>query len=55
VCSSDLSDNERVETHYRVERLSLTFTVDVWKRDAEEYESQKVTHKMEDLDVEWQQ
>jgi hypothetical protein len=48
------SDYERVETHYRVKRLSLTFTVDVWQRGAGEYESQKVTHTMENLDVEWQ-
>lgn len=49
------SDYERVKTHYRVKSLSLTFTVDVWQRDTEGYESQKVTHTMEDLDVEWQQ
>lgn len=48
------SDYERVETCYRVKSLSLTFTVDVWQRDAEEYEGQEVTHTMEDLDVEWQ-
>jgi len=48
------SDYERVETRYRVKSLSLTFTVEVWQRDAEEYESQEVTHMMEDLDVEWQ-
>ncbi|KMQ76742.1 hypothetical protein [Marinobacter subterrani] len=48
------SDYERVETRYRVKSLSLTFTVDVWQRDAEEYEAQEVTHTMEDLDVEWQ-
>jgi len=48
------SDYERVETRYRVKSLSLTFTVEVWQRDAEEYESQEVTHTMEDLDVEWQ-
>jgi|25BtaG_2_1085352.scaffolds.fasta_scaffold00700_4 hypothetical protein len=47
------SDYERVETHYRVQSLSLTFTLDVWQRDAEEYEAQEVTHTMEDLDVEW--
>ena len=48
------SDYERVETRYRVESLSLAFTVDVWQRDAEQYEGQEVTHTMEDLDVEWQ-
>ena len=48
------SEHERVETRYRVKSLSLTFTVDVWQRDAEEYESQQVTYTMEDLDVEWQ-
>jgi len=48
------SDYERVETRYRVKSLSLTFTVDVWKRGAEQYEGQEVTHRMEDLDVEWQ-
>lgn len=48
------SDYERVETRYRVRSLSLTFTVDVWQRGAGEYESQEVTHTMEDLDVEWQ-
>ena len=48
------SDYERVETSYRVKSLSLTFTVDVWHRDAQEYQSQEVTHTMEDLDVEWQ-
>lgn len=48
------SDYERVETRYRVKSLSLTFTVDLWQRDAEEYEGQEVTHTMEDLDVEWQ-
>ena len=48
------SDYERVETRYRVNSLSLGFTVDVWKRTAGEYESQEVTHTMEDLDVEWQ-
>ena len=48
------SNYERVETHYRVKSLSLTFTVDVWQRDAEQYEGQEVTHMMEDLDVEWQ-
>ena len=47
------SDYERVETRYRVKSLSLTFTIDVWQREAEEYESQQVTHTMEDLDVEW--
>lgn len=47
------SDYEHVETRYRVKSLSLTFTIDVWQRDAEEYESQEVTHTMEDLDVEW--
>nr|WP_297398489.1 hypothetical protein [uncultured Marinobacter sp.] len=47
------SDYERVETRYRVRSLSLTFTVDVWQRGAGEYESQEVTHTMEDLDVEW--
>jgi len=48
------SNYERVETRYRVKSLSLTFTVDVWQRDAEQYEGQEVTHSMEDLDVEWQ-
>ncbi|PPI84916.1 hypothetical protein KEHDKFFH_06825 [Marinobacter maroccanus] len=48
------SDYERVETRYRVKSLSLTFTVDVWNRGAKEYQSQEVTHTMEDLDVEWQ-
>jgi hypothetical protein len=48
------SDYERVETRYRVKSLSLTFRVDVWQRDAEQYEGQEVTHTMEDLDVEWQ-
>ena len=48
------SNYERVETRYRVKSLSLTFTVDVWQRGAERYEGQEVTHKMEDLDVEWQ-
>jgi hypothetical protein len=48
------SDYERVKTRYRVKSLSLTFTVDVWQRDAEQYEGQEVTHMMEDLDVEWQ-
>jgi hypothetical protein len=48
------SDYERVETRYRVKSLSLAFTVDVWQRDAEQYEGQEVTHTMEDLDVEWQ-
>ena len=48
------SDYERVETRYRVKSLSLTFTVDVWQRDAEQYEGQEVTHMMEDMDVEWQ-
>jgi hypothetical protein len=48
------SDYERVETRYRVKSLSLNFTVDVWQRDAEQYEGQEVTHRMEDLDVEWQ-
>ena len=48
------SDYERVETRYRVSSLSLTFTVDVWQRAAGKYESQKVTHTMEELDVEWQ-
>ena len=61
IAKSQLSDftpqssYEHVETRYRVKRLSLTFTVDVWQRDAEEYEGQEVTHTMEDLDVEWQQ
>lgn len=45
---------ERISTSYKVKRLSLTFTVDVWQRDKEIYEKQKVTHNMEDLDVEWQ-
>lgn len=60
IAKSQLSDftpqshYERVETRYRVKRLSLTFTVDVWQRDAKEYEGQEVTHTMEDLDVEWQ-
>jgi hypothetical protein len=49
------SDYERVETRYRVNRLSLGFTVDVWRRNYGEYESQEVIHTMEDLDVEWQQ
>jgi hypothetical protein len=48
------SNYERVETRYRVKSLSLTFTVDVWQRDAEQYEGQEVTHMMEDMDVEWQ-
>jgi hypothetical protein len=48
------SDYERVETRYRVKSLSLTFTVDVWHRDVQEYQSQKVTQTMEELDVEWQ-
>jgi hypothetical protein len=48
------SDFERVETRYRVNSLSLGFTVDVWHRDAAEYRSQEVSHTMEDLDVEWQ-
>lgn len=48
------SDYERVETRYRVKSLSLRFTVDVWQRDAEQYEGQEVTHIMEDVDVEWQ-
>jgi hypothetical protein len=48
------SDYERVETRYKVNSLSLTFTVDVWQRAAGKYESQEVTHTMEDLDVEWQ-
>jgi len=48
------SDYERVETRYRVKSLSLTFTVDVWQRGAEQYEGQEVTHMMEDMDVEWQ-
>lgn len=47
-------DYEHVETRYRVKSLSLTFTIDVGQRDAEEYKSQKVTHTMEDLDIEWQ-
>jgi CYTH domain-containing protein len=46
--------NELVETHYKVKSLSLNFTVDVWQRDTQSYESQEVEHKMEDLDVEWQ-
>jgi hypothetical protein len=45
---------ERISTSYKVKRLSLTFTVDVWQRDKETYEKQKVTHNMEDLDIEWQ-
>lgn len=45
---------ERVETRYIVKRLSLTFTVNVWQREKEIYEPQKVTHNLEDLDVEWQ-
>ena len=48
------SDYERVETRYRVNSLSLIFTVDVWRRVVGEYESQEVTHTMEDLNVEWQ-
>ena len=48
------SNYERVETRYRVKSLSLTFTVEVWQRAAGKYESQEVTHTMEDLDVEWQ-
>lgn len=60
IAKSQLSDftpqsrYERVETRYRVKSLSLTFTVDVWQRDAKEYEGRKVTHTMEGLDVEWQ-
>jgi hypothetical protein len=49
-----VSERERVDSHYSVKRLSLTFHVDVWQRDSETYETQAVTHIMEDLDVEWQ-
>jgi hypothetical protein len=48
------SESERVDTHYKVKRLTLTFTVQVWRRETGEYEPEKVTHVMEDLDVEWQ-
>lgn len=48
------SKYERVETRYSVKGLSLIFTVDVWQRDVGEYQTQKVTQEMEDLDVEWQ-
>jgi len=48
------SRHERIDTHYSVKRLSLTFNVDIWQRDSETYETQQVTHIMEDLDVEWQ-
>lgn len=45
---------ERLTTRYRVKRLSLTFTMDVWHRETQKYTTRKVTHTMEDLDVEWQ-
>jgi len=45
---------ERLTTRYRVERLSLTFTLDVWHRETQKYTTRRVTHTMEDLDVEWQ-
>ncbi|MDN6319901.1 MAG: hypothetical protein L0J77_09045 [Marinobacter sp.] len=54
---SDLTprtESERVDTHYKVKRLRLTFIVHVWRRETAEYEPEKVTHVMEDLDVEWQ-
>ncbi|WP_372985965.1 hypothetical protein [Marinobacter sp.] len=45
---------ERLTTRYRVERLSLTFTLNVWHRETQKYTTRRVTHTMEDLDVEWQ-
>lgn len=45
---------ERLTTRYRVERLSLTFTLDVWHRGTQKYTTRRVTHTMEDLDGEWQ-
>ncbi|GAA0845202.1 hypothetical protein GCM10009113_17990 [Marinobacter szutsaonensis] len=45
---------ERVKTRYSVKRLSLIFTVDVWHRETQKYTTRKVTHTMEDLDVEWE-
>ncbi|SFM58513.1 hypothetical protein [Marinobacter pelagius] len=46
---------ERVKTRYSVKRLSLTFTVDVWHREKQKYTTRRVTHTMEDLDVEWRE
>ncbi|MFO7530156.1 MAG: hypothetical protein R6W86_15360 [Marinobacter sp.] len=45
---------ERLTTRYRVNRLSFTFTLDVWHQEAQKYTTRRVTHTMEDLDVEWQ-
>ncbi|PAV25933.1 hypothetical protein CF392_08130 [Tamilnaduibacter salinus] len=48
-----LDRHERVTTRYTVKRLSLTFTVDVWQRETQDYKTQTITHTMEDLDVQW--
>lgn len=49
---SALSPSEHVETEYAVKRLVLTFEVDVWQRSSGQYESQKISHVMENLDIE---
>lgn len=46
--------HERLTTRYSVNRLSLTFTMDVWQRTTRKYITREVTHTMENLDVEWQ-
>lgn len=44
--------SEHVETDFAVKRLKLTFEVDVWQRASGQYESRKVSHVMENLDIE---
>ncbi|MEQ5833991.1 hypothetical protein [Marinobacter sp. NFXS9] len=44
--------SEHVETDFSVKRLKLTFEVDVWQRASGQYESRKVSHVMENLDIE---
>ncbi|MEQ5833993.1 hypothetical protein [Marinobacter sp. NFXS9] len=46
------SRDERVETTYKVKQLTLSFNVKVWDRSREAYVDQKVSHTMEDLDIE---
>jgi|GEM_PF-790722 len=45
------SSRERIETHYQVRSLKLTYTVTVWDRQAEAYEDREVTQTLTDLDI----
>ncbi|PVY76250.1 hypothetical protein C8D92_1053 [Tamilnaduibacter salinus] len=45
--------NEQVTTRYNAKALELTYTLQVWQRDSQDYKNVEITQTMENLDVQW--